>query len=598
MKIHDENTILGNSSNRTLKKAIAYYQERSDTTANTAASDLQPAVIYYDERPDIAMNPTDTFTAQSDTFHNPENQPFTESYISQAEADKTSAYATIEQISSSCLAPFLSKDLPFDETTNEVPANERLAAPALVARIACPAGSGTPPTPPTSTMQPTVVEEKRKRANGADLANTLVATVYIHIYDDSIYLFKNGWYQRQTENDLNRLIRHVCQVDIQQIGTRRIFDDTKALLLADSKLLAEPYRGSELVCVLNGLYEIATGKLYPHDPRYFFTSCVNVQLPQPITNMSPSTPAFDSFLDYAMGGNPQLIERVYQMFGYILANDIKGKVFFLIQGISGSGKSVLLSVLEAMYDRELVSTIVPGKLGERFTGSGLIGKVVNIAGDIPDRPLPQEAAALIKALTGRDTVTVEEKYKALSHLDPMVRFVFATNFPFRLSSDDAALRERLVVIPFIREVPRDMQNPDLDKLLWAERAGVFLKAMAAYRRLKQDHYRFAGQEIAVDQANIYVGRLAQADATVQEFLHTACILDHGSFTSTRVLYETYQQFCLEQGILGIDNPATFSRMLHSLCGEKAVLKKRRRGDCTVNGYEGLRLIGMPEGDTV
>ena len=202
---------------------------------------------------------------------------------------------SVEQVSSNCLEPFLSKDPPSDEATNEVPADERLAAPALVARLACPAGSVTPPTPPASTMQPTVVEEKRKRANGADLANTLVATVCIHIYDDSIYLFKNGWYHRQTENDLNRLIRDVCQLDIQQIGTRRIFDDTKALLLADSKLLAEPYRGSELVCVCNGLYEIATGKLYPHDPRYFFTSCVNVHLPQPITNASLSTPVFDSF---------------------------------------------------------------------------------------------------------------------------------------------------------------------------------------------------------------------------------------------------------------------------------------------------------------
>ena len=504
---------------------------------------------------------------------------------------------SVEQVSSNCLEPFLAKDIPSDEITSAGSTSLPSEGAAFVARIAGPAGSGTPPTPPASAMQPNVVEEKKKRANGADLANMLVATVCIHIYDDSIYLFKNGWYQRQTENDLNRLIRHVCQVDIQQIGTKRIFDDTKALLLADSKLLAEPYRGSELVCVRNGLYEIATGKLYPHDPRYFFTSCVNAYLPQD-TNTSPSTPVFDSFLDYATGGNLQLIERVYQMLGYILANDIKGKAFFLIQGVSGSGKSVLLSVLKSMYDSELVSAIAPGKLGERFTGSGLIGKVVNIAGDIPDRPLPQEAAALIKALTGRDTVTVEEKYKALSHLDPMVRFVFATNFPFRLSSDDAALKERLVVIPFIRKVPRDMQNPDLEKLLLAERAGIFLKAMAAYRRLKQNHYRFAGQEIAVDQANIYVGRLAQADATVQEFLHTACILDHDSFTSTRVLYEAYQQFCLEQEIVGIDNPATFSRMLHSLYGEKVVLKKHRDGDCTVNGYEGLRLIGMSEGDTV
>lgn len=207
---------------------------------------------------------------------------------------------SVEQVSSNCLEPFLAKDIPSDEITSAGSTSLPSAGAAFVARIAGPAGSGTPPTPPASAMQPNVVEEKKKRANGAELANMLVATVCIHIYDDSIYLFKNGWYQRQTDANLNRLIRDVCQFDIQQIGTRRIFDDTKALLLADSKLLAEPYRGSELVCVRNGLYEIATGKLYPHDPRYFFTSCVNVHLPQD-TNTSPSTPVFDSFFGLRYG---------------------------------------------------------------------------------------------------------------------------------------------------------------------------------------------------------------------------------------------------------------------------------------------------------
>lgn len=276
--------------------------------------------------------------------------------------------------------------------------------------------------PTISTQHETVTlsspKIKQPRINGADLANKLATILNMRIYNDTIYLYSNGWYQRLSDTELNRTIRSACPIDIQMIGTRKIFEDAKTLLLADSRLLADPYRGTEVVCVCNGLYEIAAGTLLPHTPDLFLISCVDVWLSP--EKALPTTPCWDHFLDFAMGGDPDLIERVHQMFGYILSNDVKGKAFFVVQGVSGSGKSVLLSVLKSMYHPHLVSVIPPNKLGERFTGSGLIGKVINIAGDIPDRPLPQEAAALIKALTGRDSVTVEEKYKAISHLDPMV----------------------------------------------------------------------------------------------------------------------------------------------------------------------------------
>lgn len=452
---------------------------------------------------------------------------------------------------------------------------------------------------PTSSAQQETVplsspKNKQPRINGAYLATKLAAILNLHIYNDTIYLYSNGWYQRLSDTELNRTIRSACPMDIQMIGTRKIFEDAKTLLLADSSLLAEPYRGTEVVCVCNGLYEIATGALLPHTPDFFLTSYVNVWLTQ--ENASPATPRWDNFLHFTMGGDPDLIERVHQMFGYIFSNDVKGKAFFVVQGVSGSGKSVLLSVLKSMYHPDLISVFPPTKLGERFTGSGLIGKVVNIAGDIPDRPLPQEAAALIKALTGRDSVTVEEKYKAISHLDPMVRFLFATNFPFRLSSDDAALEDRLVIIPFVRAVAKECQNPELESQLLTEKEGIFLKAIHAYNRLKHNHYQFAGQELAMRLSNIFVGSLTKADSSVQAFSEVACCLDADAFSSTRDLFLSYQQFCVAQGIFGIENSASFSRMLHCLYGSQITQKKIRCGDHTVNGYKGIRLINSAEND--
>ena len=145
------------------------------------------------------------------------------------------------------------------------------------------------------------------------------------------------------------------------------------------------------------------------------------------------------------------------MLGYIFACDTDGKVFFLLQGVSNSGKSVLLELLRSMFNPEAVSTLDLYRLGDRFSGAALIEKKLNICGDLPNRTLSAQAVATLKQITGRDLMTVEEKYKPLATMAPAINLVFASNFPIRMAEEDTALLSRMVVIPFRFSIPTEQQ---------------------------------------------------------------------------------------------------------------------------------------------
>ena len=66
---------------------------------------------------------------------------------------------------------------------------------------------------------------------------------------------------------------------------------------------------------------------------------------------------FETFLRSVTGGDDALVQRIYEMIGYILAPDNHAKVLFLLQGCANSGKSVLSALIRRMFDEDAVSDL-------------------------------------------------------------------------------------------------------------------------------------------------------------------------------------------------------------------------------------------------
>ena len=504
--------------------------------------------------------------------------------------------ASPEDVMNNVLSAFCSNSsditISQQEYTNNTDSPEKaMSAPALPPVSCAPAQQAAVSIPenqpaPTETAVCPPVIERPKAANAATIANHIAATRKIRIYQEHIYWYANGWYHLLQTGELRRLMRALCTADIEKHSSNRVFEDIEVFLLSNSKLLAEPPGNHSLLCIQNGIYDMTTNTISPHTPAYFFTHCLNVSLP----TLCHGTPHFDNFIGFITGNDYALQMRIWQMLGYIFACDTDGKVFFLLQGVSNSGKSVLLELLRSMFNPEAVSTLDLYRLGDRFSGAALIEKKLNICGDLPNRTLSAQAVATLKQITGRDLMTVEEKYKPLATMAPAINLVFASNFPIRMAEEDTALLSRMVVIPFRFSIPTEQQDHLLTQKILAERDGIFLRAIHAYHRLLADKYIFAGQAL-VDQllSQSYASPVAE-NQNIAAFLNDCCILTgDNSFTSTQDLHEACTAYCVKHDLPIITDRTRFSRILRSQLANKVEPKKIRIGDKTYNGYIGIKL---------
>ena len=170
------------------------------------------------------------------------------------------------------------------------------------------------------------------------------------------------------------------------------------------------------------------------------------------------------------------------MIGYCLVpQDNSAKRIVLYQGVGNTGKSVLGSLLASFYEESAVGSVDAFRIGDRFSLSALATKALNISMDLPNSALNDQSVGVLKQISGNDLVQVEEKYKTPYAARIGCKMIFGTNHQLRTSSFDAAFLRRILLIPFNYPVPRYAQDPHLVDKLKNERAGIFFKAMLAYR---------------------------------------------------------------------------------------------------------------------
>lgn len=94
-----------------------------------------------------------------------------------------------------------------------------------------------------------------------------------------------------------------------------------------------------------------------------------------------------------------------------------------------------------------------------------------------------------------------------------------TNHPLLLKHDDQAFWERIVVIPFRYQIPREQQIDNLEYKLMAEMPAIASRAIMAYYNLRNNHYCFSG-DFEVNETGMYSdsNRLA-ADPVTMIFMY-------------------------------------------------------------------------------
>ena len=189
-------------------------------------------------------------------------------------------------------------------------------------------------------------------------------------------------------------------------------------------------------------------------------------------DVNQSTPLFDEFL-----GRCSDPDAVMCFIGSLFYPEADRQQYLWFWGAGQNGKGALQRFLARIMGPSYISTTPPGKTGDKFWTSMLLGKRLVVFADCADPDFP--VTGLFKSLTGGDMVRIEKKREHAFSTYLNCKFLFSSNERPSLTGQKADIRRAIYVE--VEPITGDpMPQKVYDAKLWAEAAGVVGKCREAY----------------------------------------------------------------------------------------------------------------------
>lgn len=309
-----------------------------------------------------------------------------------------------------------------------------------------------------------------------------------------------------------------------------------------------------------------------------------------ISSRFKPTPNADRFFRDIASNDLDLVQRIYEMIGYILVPDTTAKSFFLLQGAPNSGKSVLGRFIEEFFPKRCVTALDISRLRGPYLPKSLATSRLNLSMDLPDGILPSKAVAMLKMMTGDDLVTLESKYEDAKPYRGQCKFLFSINGKLKIYGRDTAFLDRIVCIPFKQSKPMLERNQDLRKRLSEEREAIMMKALFYYRIFVRRNRVFWGSGKCLPDFEI---RLSENE-TIQEFVNEECFFTSGMGSYTEDLYSKYLIFCTENSLKPVRTKSGFAQRLAGLFPSQIRPTRWREDGKNIRGFDGIMMKSSPE----
>lgn len=425
--------------------------------------------------------------------------------------------------------------------------------------------------------QPNVTPTFRKsriQIKPFDLEKKLKACLYIRVKGENVYVFTGHFYQKMSAQDMKRIICRCCSAEIAENGGPGIVEQAYKMLLMDAELAVDHFPlNSTLVCFQNGVLDLRTGTLLPHDPKYFLTFELECAYP---AGASFVCPFFDQFLTQTMGGEKCMIDRVWEIVGYCLSPDQLAKVFFVFQGVPNSGKSLLCDLLSSFFPEWKITSMDVQKLGEKFALAELEDRGVCFSHDMECAPLASSCIAHIKKFTGNDLLTADVKYSTARAFRATGKLILVSNHPLLSKTPDKAFENRIVAVPFLHSVSKEEWDLHLLEKLKTERAAIAYKAIQAYYRLRQNQYQFSGDYV-VNSAACFADNTSAMNLETAIYAFVCTDYKQGTEGDYVCIADAYEQFQACHGSVSQSLFSQyFSRFAEELYGGRKVRSRMSR----------------------
>ena len=220
-------------------------------------------------------------------------------------------------------------------------------------------------------------------------------------------------------------------------------------------------------------YDLRSGSVVEDISPYNVTKCTLTYMPT--KGLDPICGRWYTFIDEIMSHDRQKAAFLQRALGYSLLGVNKEECMFIAYGSrSRNGKGTLFRSLERALGEDYIKASAPDLILERRNGTStdfnapqpalasLVGVRI-VAMSESDRGQRLHAGAM-KAMTGRDTLTVRGLYEKPFRFSPEFTLWLNTNYLPAITDETVFLSNRVWVIEFNEHFDEDTRDTDLKEL--------------------------------------------------------------------------------------------------------------------------------------
>jgi putative DNA primase/helicase len=340
----------------------------------------------------------------------------------------------------------------------------------------------------------------------------------------------------------------------------------------------------------NGIYHVLENRFEALSPDIFITSTLPYDY-----NPNAQCNLWLWFIEDIFDGDDECIRLLQEWFGYnLIASNHMEQMMFLF-GVPGSGKSTVVSVLEALLGPDRYYAMDIEQFTTRFGLESLIGKYALIISDDSetDKKKLNKLLNRFKRITGQDTMNINRRYRQSINIKPTWRVTYAGNDLPQFSDEPQALLRRLNLLYFANNYYKTKGGPDrtLKNRLVKEAQGIAMWAIEGLQRLLRNDYftqpRASLQHI--EDYNLFVNPLrAMVEECCKIYDKPAEAIKHQ--TPRDYLFELHKVWYEENNLKSLGK-AAFGMRFHHLGLPQSVQKKRiRQQGGRMCVYEGIEIL--------
>lgn len=284
----------------------------------------------------------------------------------------------------------------------------------------------------------------------------------------------------ETDDDKKATLAHWAA---QSANAGRI-DAMLELAASSRKVAVRPEdldRHPDLLNVANGTLDLSEARLIdaeddnPHRPS---ARGDRLTLQAPVEHdPAAQCPRWLEFLGQIFDNDGELIRFVQRLAGYCLVAGNPEQYIVIMHGSGANGKSTLLETLKAVLG-DYAATVAPEVLMSADSGgnnqlyalASLRAARLVTASETEDGR--QLAESLIKTMTGSEAIMAREPYGAPFEFTPAFTPFLATNHKPQVKDTSEGMWRRVLLVPFLVTIPRELRDPRLPERLQLELPGI------------------------------------------------------------------------------------------------------------------------------